>query len=89
MIKQLVILIIISQATLISYGQLNSNINIDDIKLFQEEMNYPYTASEIRSKVILTNMNKLEKGMTKEQVIELMTAPDEVNSTYKTIKSKV
>ena len=88
MIKKAIILTVISLSTLISYGQLNSNMNIDDIKLFQEEIYYPYTASEKRSKLILTNMNKLEKGMTKKQVIELMTAPDEVNLTYKTIKSK-
>jgi hypothetical protein len=88
MIKKLIILTIISLVTLISYGQQDSNMNIDDIKLFQEEINYPYSASEERANLILANMNKLEKGMTKNQVIELLTAPDEVNLSYKSIKSK-
>ena len=33
-------------------------------------------------------MNKLKKGMTKEQVINLMTQPDEVNLTYQFKKAK-
>ena len=76
------------QLALISCGQQNNTMNIDDIKLFQKELSYPYYASEKREKVISDNMNKLEKGMRENQVIELMSSPDEVNLTYKSIKSK-
>ncbi|PLW99100.1 MAG: hypothetical protein C0594_17415 [Marinilabiliales bacterium] len=86
MIKKLLILIIISQWAFLSYAQQNNKMN--DTKLFQKEVSYPYKASENREKVILENMNKLEKGMTKKEVIELMSAPDEINLTYSSIKSK-
>ncbi len=63
-------------------------MNLEAIKLFQEHINTPYIASEKRKAVILDNMNKLEKGMTKNQVIQLMTYPDEINLTYKFKHSK-
>lgn len=84
---KLIILIIVSQATLLNCGQKNSTMNIDNIKHFQKNVNYPYSASIERAKVIQDNMNTLKKGMMKKQVIELLTAPDEVNYTYKSIKS--
>lgn len=72
------------QISLLSCEQKNTNdMNIKNIELFQESIEYPYIASEKRKIAILENMNKLEKGMTKGQVIELMTQPDEANSTYK------
>lgn len=64
-------------------GQQISDVNIDEIKLFQEKIEYPYSASEEREEVILANMNKLKKGMIKNQVVGLLTAPDEVNLTYR------
>lgn len=68
-------------------GKKNSTMNIDNIKHFQENVNYPYSASIERAKVIQDNMNTLKKGMIKKQVIELLSAPDEANYTYKSIKS--
>ncbi|MGB4774096.1 MAG: hypothetical protein WBP45_02895 [Daejeonella sp.] len=88
MIKQLLISIGLLQAALFSYGQNSMDMDIKSIKLFQENMDYPYIASEKRKAVILENMNSLKKGMTKNQVIELMTPPDEANLTYKSKKSK-
>ncbi len=58
-------------------------MNTRDIKLFQETKDYPYMSSKTRETTILENMNQLERGMTKDDVIELMTLPDEVNPTYK------
>lgn len=63
-------------------------MNIESIELFQENIEYPYTASEERKTVVLQNMNKLRKGMSKEQVFELVTQPDEANLTYKFKKAK-
>ncbi len=63
-------------------------MNTEDITLYQKEIIYPYKALESRAEVILSNMNKLQKGMDAKQVVELLTAPDEVNPTYKYIKSK-
>ncbi len=40
-------------------------------------------ASEKRKAVVLEHMVKLKKGMSRSEVIELMTYPDEVNLTYK------
>jgi len=88
MIKQLITLIVMLQIVLLSCGQKSTNMNIEGIKLFQESIDYPYIVSEKRKAVVLENMNKLEKGMTKNQVIELMTYPDEANLTYKFKKAK-
>ncbi|GGG46700.1 hypothetical protein [Bizionia arctica] len=82
-IKQIIILIVMLQIASLSYGQKNNKImKIEDIELFQKSIEYPYQASEKRKMTILNNMNKLEKGMTKAQVIELMTLPDDANLTY-------
>lgn len=86
-IKQLLILIVI-QSTFLCCEQKTHQMNINDIKLFQAGIKYPYTASVKRVKEILKNMNALKKGMDKKQVIELLTVPDEVNLTYSLIKSK-
>ncbi len=88
MTKKLIILILIIQTTLLSFGQKTNYMNIENIKLYQEKISYPYIASEKRKTEVLENSNKLKKGMTKGQVIELMTYPDEVNLTYKIKKSK-
>ena len=80
--------ILITLFTLNIMGQNNNDMNIKSIKLYQESIDYPYVASKKRKTVIINNMNKLKKGMTKNQVIELMTYPDEVNSTYKIKKIK-
>ncbi|WP_234859498.1 hypothetical protein [Aquimarina aquimarini] len=88
MIKQLVVLILIYLSVTSCDQQKNNTMNIDDVKLFQEVIPYPYTASEKRRKVILNTMNALKKGMSKKQVIELLTAPDEANLRYKWIKTK-
>jgi len=85
---KLISLILITLFTLNSMGQNNNDMNIENIKLYQKSIDYPYVASEKRKAVIIDNMNKLKRGMTKNQVIELMTYPDEVNLTYKTIKIK-
>ncbi len=86
MIKQLTIFTIMILLSLLSCGQQSSDVDIDNIKLYREKADYPYSAPEKRKNVILENMNKLEKGMTKDQVIELLTSPDEVNLTYNTVK---
>ncbi len=57
-------------------------MNTRDIELFQKTKDYPYMSSKTRETTILENMNQLERGMTKDDVIELMTLPDEVNLTY-------
>ncbi len=88
MTKKLMILTLIIQTTLLSFGQKTNNMNIENTKLYQENINYPYTASEKRKAEVFENMHLLKKGMTKGQVIELMTCPDEVNLTYKIKKSK-
>ncbi|WP_188463992.1 hypothetical protein [Bizionia arctica] len=89
MIKQIIILIVLLQISTLSYGQKNNKImKIETIELFQKNIKYPYKASEKRKMTILNNMNKLEKGMTMEQVIELMTLPDDVNLTYNFKKAK-
>lgn len=88
MIKQFITLMVIIQTTLLSSGQENTSMNIKGIELFQKRIDYPYQASEIRKSVILENMNKLEKGMSKDQVVELMTHPDEANLTFKFKKAK-
>ncbi|NMH87979.1 hypothetical protein [Flavivirga algicola] len=83
MIKQLITLIVILPlVALLGCGQENSKMNTEGTKLYQENINYPYSASEKRKAIILNNMNKLEKGMTKNEVIKLITYPDEVNLTY-------
>ncbi len=87
MTKKLILLILIIQTTLLSFGQKTNDMNIENIKLYQANINYPYIASEKRKTEVLENSNKLKKGMTKGQVIELMTYPDEVNLTYKVKKS--
>ena len=79
---------LITLFTLNSMGQNNNDMNIENIKLYQERIDYPYVASKKRKTVIIDNMNKLKKGMTKNQVIELMTYPDEVNLTYEIRKIK-
>ncbi len=63
-------------------------MNIESIELFQESSEYPYVAIEKRKIAILENMNKLEKGMTKDHVIKLLTKPDEANLTYNFRKAK-
>lgn len=63
-------------------------MRIDNTELYQKNIEYPYYASEKRKKVILNSMNKLKKGMTKEEVISLITQPDEDNLTYKFKKDK-
>ena len=83
-----VILILLFQTSIFSCVQENDNSKINGVILFQEKIVYPYIVSEKRRTAILKNMNKLEKGMTKESVIELMTFPDEANFTYETIKNK-
>ncbi|MDO5970244.1 hypothetical protein Q4Q35_10535 [Flavivirga aquimarina] len=88
MAKWLISFIIMCLLALLSCRQQNNPMNIDDINLFQKKINIPYNASGKRVKVILDNMNKLKKGMAVKQVIELLTAPDEVNLTYKLVKSK-
>ncbi len=89
MVKQLTTLIMmLPLIALLSCRQENNTMNLEAIKLFQEHINDPYIASEKRKAVILDNMNKLEKNMTKNQVIQLMTYPDEVNLTYKFKRSK-
>lgn len=77
------------QISLLSCGQKNNKVmNIESIEFFQESIEYPYIALEKRKMAILENMNKLEKGMTKDQVIKLLTKPDEANLTYKFKKAK-
>ena len=66
----------------------SQNINIEDDKLFQNRIEYPYEASNKRRTHILDNMNKIKKGMTKNDVIGLLNLPDEKNLTYKEIKDK-
>ncbi len=89
MIKQLTTFaMMLPLITLLSCKQENNTMNLEATKLFQENINYPYMASEKRKAVILDNMNKLEKRMTKNQVIQLMTHPDEFNLTYKFKRSK-
>lgn len=65
-----------------------SKTTINNIELFQKNIEYPYCASEKRSMIILNNMNTLKKGMTKEEVINLMNQPDEANLTHKYKKSE-
>ncbi|MFK7772134.1 MAG: hypothetical protein AB8F94_08340 [Saprospiraceae bacterium] len=74
--------------TLTLYGQNESHMNIEKIKLCQQSIDYPYVASKQRNTVILENMNMLKKGMTIDQTIALLTNPDEVNLTYKFKKAK-
>ncbi|MDW5290715.1 hypothetical protein [Formosa sp. PL04] len=89
MIKQIIILTVLLQIASLSYGQKNNEImKIENIELFQKDIKYPYQASEERKTTILNNMNTLEKGMTKGQVIELMTLPDDANLTYNFKKTK-
>ncbi len=89
MISRLIVLVILFQISILSCDMKNDKtLSIDNIELFQKNIEYPYKASEKRKVLILDNMNKLKKGMTKEEVINLMTQPDEVNLTYKFIKTK-
>lgn len=55
---------------------------MENQQLFIIKKKYPYVASEQRIAVILDNMNNLREGMNVEQVIELMSALDEVNPFY-------
>ncbi len=64
------------------------NIIIDDIELYQNKISYPYKASKEREQIILNNINKLKKGVSKKYVLETMTKPDEANLTYKYVKVK-
>ncbi|MDF7798395.1 hypothetical protein P4C99_02920 [Pontiellaceae bacterium B1224] len=43
---------------------------------------YPYMADTQKEERILSNCNLLKKGMTKNDVIELLGQPDEINASY-------
>ncbi|MCD4664030.1 MAG: hypothetical protein K8R68_02090 [Bacteroidales bacterium] len=51
-------------------------------KIYNAQIEYPYVASEKRQDTILQNMNKLEKGITNNEVLKLLSLPDEINPTY-------
>ncbi len=53
-----------------------------DNKVFDDKIEYPYSASEQRRNIIFDNMNKLKSGMNKKEVVQLLTLPDEINATY-------
>ncbi len=62
---------------------------IGNIELYQKNISYPYKATKDREQTILNNIDKLKIGLSKKEVLEMMTKPDEVNLTYKYIKVKV
>lgn len=88
MIRQIILIALLQIPLLSCETKENETTGVKGIKLFQKNIEYPYIASEKRKTVILNNMNKLKKGMTKEDVINLMTQPDEANMTYKFKKAK-
>ncbi|MCK4663982.1 MAG: hypothetical protein KAT68_14030 [Bacteroidales bacterium] len=51
-------------------------------KIYNDKIEYPYVALEKRQDTILQNMNKLEKSMTNNEVLKLLSLPDEINPTY-------
>ncbi len=59
-----------------------------DIELYQKNISYPYKASKERQQIIYNNINKVKVGLSKKEVLEIMTKPDEANLTYKYIKVK-
>lgn len=50
-------------------------------------INYPYYASEQRSKAILDGVRKLVIGMPRSEAVKIMGEPDEVTKTYQTLDS--
>jgi hypothetical protein len=86
-LKQLILVFVLLQTATLKHMQ-EKHVNIDDIRLFQKSISYPYIATDKREAVIIDNMNRLEKGMSIYQVVEILTEPDEVNPTYKAVKSK-
>ncbi|MCD4793054.1 MAG: outer membrane protein assembly factor BamE [Bacteroidales bacterium] len=51
-------------------------------KTYNAEIEYPYSASKQRKNIILDNMNKLKPGMNENDVVQILTLPDEINATY-------
>ena len=58
------------------------------ITFYQESINYSYIAPEKRKMVILGNMNRLQKGMPINEVVQILNHPDEIHATFKGIKFK-
>ena len=48
-------------------------------------INYPYYASEQRSKAIIDGVRKLVAGMPSTEVVKIMGEPDEITKTYQTL----
>ncbi len=86
----LIIVLVVFIYSVINRHKLKKTKNtfIGDIELYQKNISYPYKASKDRQQTILNNINRLKKGMNKQDVIAIMTNPDEANLTYKYIKVK-
>jgi len=75
----ILITLIVLANSLYSCSQENKTLKN---KVYNAQIEYPYSAPEQRTNIIFDNMNNLKLGMNKKEVVQLLTLPDEINATY-------